>query len=71
MSGSLKEEVTLFPAKFRSVITIITLTLIGVVIELLQREIPGRSASLFDGVADFCGALIGVFGYNNLIKLKS
>ena len=40
--------------------------LYGVVDELLQMAVPGRSAELWDWAADVCGAAIGLLAYRVL-----
>ena len=48
------------------VVCVISLLLLGGGVEFLQADIPGRSASFADGVADFVGSILGLALYKRI-----
>jgi VanZ family protein len=50
-----------FLKKHRTVITLVTVLLLGASIEIIQLYIPGRSTNIFDMIANLFGALFTIF----------
>lgn len=42
----------------------------GLILEILQRFVPGRMSDIYDLLANFTGALLGVIVFNIFIKNK-
>ncbi len=55
-------------AAWKVVLVVVGVSLFGGVLELVQQTVPGRTASVLDGVANCLGAVGGVLAYTILIR---
>ncbi len=67
----LKKQNTSCHLKFNAVkVAIVSSTIFGIVVELLQGLAPGRSMEFSDMLANFCGSLLGYVFFYLIYRVK-